>query len=140
MRAGFALAAAALLAAPVAAQDTPASGDGFTPDDDLDCVIYIGSLLADGDEQGDADRRVALSSSITYFAGHFEAQNDEDLGEALARRYSGFLERSPDEVAQVCAVRTRAFGMRLQKASRALSGLDAGEPSAEETAVAAPSE
>ncbi len=133
MRAGVFLAITALASAPLAAQDD--YEPGFTPEDDLDCALYIGALMAEMDASMTPDNRTGLTSAFTYFIGRYEAQRGLNVGEALAERYLVYRAGNSAQIAQNCTIRMRSFGSRLQFAQSALvevereaSGGSRGEP------------
>lgn len=122
--AGLAVSAFAL-AAPFAAlaQDGKAFEPAFTAEEDLDCAIYVGALLAEMEAQMTPSNEVGLTSAFTYFTGRYEAQRGLGLTEAFTERYPIYLGRNPAEIEQTCSVRMRAFGVRLQEAGSALTRL-----------------
>ena len=124
--AGFAL----CLAAPLTAQDSVPFEPAFSAEDDLDCAIFIGALIAELENQGEMtpDNQVALTSALTYFIGRFEAQRGTDIIEPMSQRYEIYLERNPGEIQQVCSVRMRAFFSRLQIAGSQLRTLQPQPP------------
>lgn len=107
------------VAAPLGAQDDyrPA----FTAEDDLDCALYIGALMAEMDTTMTPDNRIGLTSALTYFIGRYEAQRGLDVADALAERYPLYLNRNSAQIAQDCSIRMRSFGSRLQLAQSALA-------------------
>ena len=125
-----ALACTAPLAAQGAsAQDGAAFEPAFTSDEDLDCAIYVGALLAELDEAATPDNRVGLTSAFTYFVGRYEARKGTGLIEAFTARYPAYLDRNPAEIEQTCAIRMRAFASRLQQTGQALTRLEPPVPS-----------
>lgn len=114
-----ALACLFCLAVPAVAQDDyqPA----FTPEDDLDCALYVGALMAEMDATMTPDNRTGLTSAFTYFVGRYEAQRGLDVAEALAERYSAYRTRNSAQIAQDCSIRMRSLGSRLQLAQSALA-------------------
>lgn len=127
-RIGVALAGVLLSACPAAAQDgyEPA----FTPEDDLDCALYIGALMAEMEASMTPDNRTGLTSAFTYFIGRYEAQRGLDVATALAQRYSDYQARNSAEIAQTCAIRMRSFANRLQNVQNAISDADRNAPDA----------
>lgn len=124
MRAGGIIAIASfVLAAPLAAQQDERYAPAFAPEDDLDCAMYVGSLLAEGEGQMTADGQAALTSAFTYFTGRYEARAGIDLVEAFTNRYPEYLKRDARQIEQLCSVRMRAFAVRLQNAGGALGRL-----------------
>ncbi|WP_299192970.1 hypothetical protein [uncultured Erythrobacter sp.] len=122
MRGIAGLAAAALaIGAPLHAQDGEAFEPAFSAEDDLDCAIYVGALMAEMEEAMTPDNRAGLTSAFTYFTGRYEAQRGLDLVTAFTERYPVYAQRNPVEIQQTCAVRMRAFGVRLQEAGQALT-------------------
>ncbi|BDI61343.1 hypothetical protein [Qipengyuania nanhaisediminis] len=129
MRLGGALEAAALAAvglgaAPLGAQDNQGFTPAFSAEDDLDCAIYVGALMAEMDTQMSADDRTGLTSALTYFTGRYEAQRGLDIETAFAEHYPRYQTRDPAAIAQTCSARMRAFGARLESAGRALARID----------------
>jgi hypothetical protein len=124
--------AAASLSAPLAAQapTSPSQSEDaqYLPEDDLDCAIFVGALMAEIGEAMTPDNRVGLTSSFTYFVGRFEAERDLPLITAFTRRYPIYAELDPVAIEQTCAIRMRSFGTRLQEVGSALAVLDAGQP------------
>ena len=132
MRGIWALAAALSVAAtPALAQEAqgspqpdPTSSQGFTPEEDLDCAIFVAALMAEDGAQNDGENMAALTSTMTYFLGRYEAQRGKRISIALAERYATYLERETSEIEQTCALRAQAFGLRLQDAGRAMSEVE----------------
>lgn len=102
-----------------AADFTPA----FSAEDDLDCAIYVGALMAELGEEMTPDDQTGLTSAFTYFVGRYEAQRGLEITKAFTERYPLYLQGNPATIAQTCSVRMRAFGVRLNDAGRALSRL-----------------
>lgn len=119
------IAGASALAGPALAQaqDGKAFEPAFTAEEDLDCAIYVGALLAEMEAQMTPSNEVGLTSAFTYFTGRYEAQRGLNLTQAFAERYPIYLARNPAEIEQTCSVRMRAFGVRLQEAGSALTRL-----------------
>lgn len=129
----FALITAAALGAatPLAAQQDVA----FTPEEDLDCAIYVGALMAENELELSPDSRLALMSTMTYFFGRYEAQRGVPLAQALAERMPEYEKRNPQEIEQLCSLRARGLGMRMQDADRVMAELSprpAQEPASNE--------
>lgn len=122
MRRAFCLFTAAVLAAgtPVAAQEAETA---FTPEEDLDCALYIGALMAETEVEMTPDSRAALMSAMTYFFGRYEAQRGVPLAQALAERMPQYEQRNPQEIEQICSLRARGLGMRMQDADRVMAEL-----------------
>ncbi len=116
------------VAAPLSAQDGAAFEPAFSAEEDLDCAIFVGALLAEMEESLTPDNQVGLTSAFTYFTGRYEAQRGLELEEAFTERYPIYLQRNPAEIEQTCSVRMRAFGVRLQEAGRALTQLQPPAP------------
>lgn len=105
----------------VSAQDsTTQTGQGFSPEDDLDCALYTGGLLASDDGVMTPDARTALVSTMTYFLGRFEAQRGTPINAALAERYPVYLEQDPTQLEQMCSLRARGFARRLENVGRVM--------------------
>ena len=138
---GVVVAAAAALAvcAPLQAQESEGFEPAFSAEDDLDCAMYVGALMAEMEAEMTPDNRVGLTSAFTYFTGRYEAQRGLDLVGAFTARFPVYQERNPAEIQQTCSVRMRAFGVRLQEAGQALSELQP-EPGAPAQSEAAPTE
>ena len=131
MRFGGGAIAGLLLAAPLQAQSTGAEFEpAFSAEDDLDCAIFIGALMAEMEASNTMtpDNRTGLTSALTYFTGRYEAQRGLNITEAFAERYEVYQQRNPAEIQQTCSVRMRAFSVRLQDAGRALSRLQPQAP------------
>ena len=111
--------AALLLAAPANAHEEQAFEPAFTAEEDLDCAIFVASLMAELGPDMTPDNRVGLTSAITYFVGRYEAQRGLDLADAFVERYPAFMARDPREIEQTCSVRMRAFSTRLQESQSA---------------------
>lgn len=96
-------------------------GQGFSPEDDLDCALYVASLM--GEDRGvlTPDVQTAYLSAMTYFLGRYEAQRGTPINVAMAKRYPAFRERDPVEVEQLCGLRTRGFASRLEVVGRAMA-------------------
>ncbi len=120
---GLVASGALALGGPAMAQETAGFEPAFSADDDLDCAIYIGALMADLEEEMTPDDQVGLTSAFTYFVGRYEAQRGLDITRAFTERYPIYLQSNPATIAQTCSVRMRAFGVRLNDAGRALSRL-----------------
>lgn len=114
--AGFAL----FTAAPVAAQPAE-TASAFTPEEDLDCAIYIGAIMAETAAEMTPESRVALTSAFTYFIGRYEARSGQPLAQALAERYPLYAQREAGEIEQTCSVRARGFAVRMQDAGRLMA-------------------
>lgn len=118
---GLLAAALWVAGAPVAAQQEGQAA--FTPEEDLDCVIYIGALMAETEVEMTPESRLALTSALTYFVGRYEAQRGVPLAQALAERYPHYGEADAQQIEQTCSLRARGFGMRMQDAGRAMAEL-----------------
>ncbi len=123
MRRGAIMIAALLIGAPAAAQDAEPFVPAFSAEDDLDCAIFVGALMAETEAEMTPDNRTGLTSALTYFTGRYEAQRGLDITQAFAERYPLYQQRNPAEIQQTCSVRMRAFSVRLQGVGRALSRL-----------------
>jgi len=120
-------------AAPHQAQPTSLPEPAFTAEEDLDCAIYVGALMAEMGADMTPDNRVGLTSALTYFVGRYEAQRGLALTEAFLQRYPTYRDRNPAEIEQTCSVRMRAFSVRLQQAGGALSRAQPAEDRAPST-------
>lgn len=120
-RAWIAATAAILSASPLAAQDSAGErSQGFAPEEDLDCVIYIAAIMAETAQEMTPESRVALTGAMTYFVGRYEAQRAEPVSRALVDRYAVYAGLDPQAVEQTCSLRARNFSLRLQDAGRAM--------------------
>lgn len=129
-----ALAALAIGSTPLLAQEgAPPDTGAFTPEDDLDCAMYVGALMAESEAEMTPESRVALTSAFTYFTGRYEAQRGTGLIGAFTARYPIYVASDPTAIAQTCAVRMRSFGARLEQAGRVLSELEPVAPQEAET-------
>ena len=105
------------------------SGQGFSPEDDLDCALYIGGLLGSDDGVMTPDSQMALVSSMTYFLGRYEAQRGTPINVALAERYPIFLKRDSTQLEQTCGLRARGFARRMEDVGRVMVDVQReGEP------------
>lgn len=128
---GGIIAGLALLSATAAgAQDgePSTSAQGFTPEDDLDCALYVGSLMGEAEGVMTPDVASAYLASMTYFIGRYEAQRGKPINVALAERYPEFLKQDVREVEQICGLRTRGFASRMETISRVLSDVQREQP------------
>lgn len=126
MRVAGGLAAVFLLgAAPLLAQQSEPIASAFSPEEDLDCAIYIGAIMAETAAEMTPESRVALTSAFTYFIGRYEARRGTPLGRALAERYPLYMERDASEIEQTCSVRARGFAVRMQDAGRLMAEAEA---------------
>ncbi len=129
--AGFALITSAGVLAQEAApetepqQDTAGEGQAFSPEDDLDCALYVASLMGESDGVLTPDVVSAYLGSMTYFIGRYEAQRGTPVNVALAQRYPEFLKQDAREMEQICGLRTRGFASRMERVSRVLSEVQA---------------
>ncbi len=129
---GTIIAAALCVAGPLSAQEGEAFEPAFSPEDDLDCAMFVGALMAEIEAEMTPDNRTGLTSAFTYFTGRYEAQRGIDLTEAFAERYPIYQRANPAEIQQTCSVRMRAFGARLQEVNSVLSRLQpARDPDAQ---------
>lgn len=116
------LAAIALFgAAPLGAQDNEVAASAFSPEEDLDCAIYIGAIMAETAAEMTPESRVALTSAWTYFVGRYEARSGQAVAQALVERYEGYAAREASEIEQTCSVRARGFAARMQDAARLMA-------------------
>jgi hypothetical protein len=125
---GIAVNASALvLVAATAQAQAPTSEAGFTPEDDLDCALYVGALMAESEVEMTPESRTALTSAFTYFIGRYEAKRGTGLTEAFAARYAKYQSADPVQIAQTCSVRMRSFGGRLERLRQTQAVLPSGE-------------
>jgi hypothetical protein len=127
-RAAIIVSAALLASSPLSAQNEEAVEPAFSAEEDLDCAMYVGALMAEMEVEMTPDNRVGLTSAFTYFTGRYEAQRGLGLTEAFTERYPIYQQSNPAEIAQTCSVRMSAFGIRLQEAGRALTRLSPRQP------------
>ena len=135
MRWGGGIIAGALLLSgfSVLAQDNTAqTGQGFSPEDDLDCALYTAGLLASDEGVMTPDARTALVSTMTYFLGRYEAQRGTPINVALAERYPVYLESDTTELEQTCGLRARGFARRMEDMGKVMVEVQAEQqPSAD---------
>lgn len=115
-------------ATPLAAQEGQSAQRAFTPEEDLDCAMYVGALMAESEAEMTPESRVALTSAFTYFTGRYEAQRGTGLTEAFSSRYPVYAASDPTALAQTCSVRMRSFGARLEQAGRVMAELQVAAP------------
>ncbi|KEO91660.1 hypothetical protein EH31_03025 [Erythrobacter longus] len=119
----------------VSAQDnqeplnTEQSGQGFSPEDDLDCALYIGGLLGSDDGVMTSDAQTGLVSAMTYFLGRYEAQRGTPINVALAERYPAYLENDSTQLEQTCGLRARGFARRMEDLGRVMVEVQAEQQS-----------
>ena len=116
--------------APAFAQESSApipaaNAQGFSPEDDLDCVLYVASLLGEGEGVLTPDVTAAYLGSMTYFVGRYEAQRGKPINVALAERYPAFLKQDTNQIEQICGLRTRGFAARMESASKVMAEVEA---------------
>ena len=97
------------------------TGQGFSPDDDLDCALYVASLMGESEGVMTPDVASAYLGSMTYFIGRYEAQRGKPINVALSERYPEFLKQDVRQLEQICGLRTRGFASRMETISRVLS-------------------
>jgi len=115
-----------------AQENTEQLGQGFSPEDDLDCALYIGGLLGSGDGVMTPDAETGLVSTMTYFLGRYEAQRGTPINVALAERFPIFLERDSNDIEQTCGLRAFGFGRRMEDVGRVMVEVQSEqEPSGE---------
>jgi hypothetical protein len=130
-RIGGIIAGLALLSASAAGAqggEASTSAQGFTPEDDLDCALYVGSLMGEAEGVMTPDVASAYLASMTYFIGRYEAQRGKPINVALAERYPEFLKQDVREMEQICGLRTRGFASRMETISRVLSDVQREQP------------
>ena len=93
----------------------------FSPEEDLDCAIYIGAIMAETAAEMTPESRLALTSAYFYFIGRYEAQRGQDLTRALEQRYAAIGQSDPQAIEQTCSVRARGFAARVEEAGRAIA-------------------
>jgi len=138
--AGLAIALAAQASSDQAAVPSGTSGGqiseqqpAFSAEEDLDCAIYVGALMAEMGAEMTPDNRVGLTSALTYFVGRYEAQRGLELTQAFTERYPLYQQRDSVEIEQTCSVRMRAFSTRLQQVGGALSRIQPDRESGSDT-------
>ena len=115
-----------------AQENTSQTGQGFSPEDDLDCSLYIGGLLGSDEGVMTPDTQTALVSSMTYFLGRFEAQRGTPINVALAERYPVFLEQDSTQLETTCGLRARGFARRMEDVGKVMIEVQAErEPDAD---------
>ena len=97
-----------------AQENTAQTGQGFSPEDDLDCALYTAGLLASDEGVMTPDARTALVSTMTYFLGRYESQRGTPISVALSERYPAYLESDTTQLEQTCGLRARGFASRMQ--------------------------
>jgi len=117
MRAALLAALAACRGTQVAAQEAEPA---FSAEEDLDCAIYVGALMAAMGADLTPENRIGLTSAPTYFVGRYEAQRGTDLTRAFLERYPIYQQRNPAQIEQTFSVRMRAFSRRFQLSGSAL--------------------
>lgn len=118
----IAISVAALVATgSLQAQDSNSAAQSFTPEEDLDCAIYIGAIMAETELEMTPESRVALTSAYTYFIGRYEAQRGRPLAQALVDRYEVYAGRNATEIEQTCSLRARGFAARMQDAAKEMA-------------------
>lgn len=119
----------ASLAVPVAAQDTPAADDQLvpspTPQDDLDCALFVSYVLGNLEDQSDAQQLAGLSAGVAYFVGRWESATKGDVTQAMADRYRDLKLNDFMRLGRPCGERMEVFGQKLQAASAAVGQVDA---------------
>lgn len=130
MRLAGVIAAIALVGSlPAAAQQAEAPATAFTPDEDLDCAIYIGAIMAETAAEMTPESRVALTSAWTYFVGRYEAQSGRPVAQALVERFRTINDRDTAEIEQTCSIRARGFAARMQDAAKLMAEAQPAESS-----------
>lgn len=112
------------------AQDNAGAGNGqgFSPEDDLDCALYVGSLIGEAEGVMTPDVASAYLASMTYYIGRYEAQRGTPINVALAERYPEFQKRDTRELEQICGLRTRGFASRMESIRRVLAEAQREQP------------
>lgn len=127
---GIIAGAVMLIGVSVSAQEnTEQSGQGFSPEDDLDCALYTAGLLASDDGVMTPDARTALVSTMTYFLGRYESQRGTPINVALAERYPAYLENDSTQLEQTCGLRARGFARRMEDLGRVMVEVQAEQQS-----------
>lgn len=91
----FVLSLLAMIAAPVLAQDQNqepdqalVEADASTPEDDLDCALFLSLILGSGDPEITPDDEIGIASGMAYFSralrGGSRKQSCCGHGEALS--------------------------------------------------------
>lgn len=105
---------AALLAAPVLAQDAASSGS-----DDLDCAIFVAITIDSVSTEEDPEAAMGLAAGLTYFIGRYEGKGGTDLEADLMGRFDTL---SLDDLAGLegkCSPLLENMGENLQTAGNA---------------------
>ncbi|MEP0392074.1 MAG: hypothetical protein ABJ205_14300 [Erythrobacter sp.] len=117
-----------------AQENSEQTGQGFSPEDDLDCALYTAGLLASDDGVMTPDARTALIGTMTYFLGRYEAQRGTPISVALVERYPAYLEADSTQLEQICGLRARGFASRMEDMGRVMIEAEAqSSPNAPET-------
>ena len=121
LRGGIIACALLLTGFSVSAQENTAqTGQGFSPEDDLDCALYTAGLLASDEGVMTPDARTALVSTMTYFLGRYESQRGTPISIALSERYPTYLETETTQLEQTCGLRARGFARRMEDMGRVM--------------------
>jgi hypothetical protein len=105
MRGLAALAALALMASPVSAQEAA------TPEENLDCAIWAANLTGSVEET--SEDFAAFGMVMTWFIGLYEGQVGRPIGEPLEARARQLTDADFEAIGERCLARMAAFGERL---------------------------
>lgn len=124
------VAVAGLTLAPVSAQETAAP----TGQDDLDCAIFVASMMERAEKEGDQQVIMGLAAGMTYFIGRYEGQGGTDLKAAMQERVRQLSIAGFAALGAKCGPRMTDLGSRMQDAGKALIDAEAEAAAEAETA------
>ncbi|MEP3051542.1 MAG: hypothetical protein ABJP48_01005 [Erythrobacter sp.] len=112
------------------------SAQTFSPEDDLNCVLFVGEVIANieaSDPQAQEDI-AGIVGGMMYFLGRWERAIGGDLTEALTSQYLQYRSQNPQELGEQCSERMIQVGGELQVAGAALVELEQEIAAAEQEA------
>ncbi|MEE4288258.1 MAG: hypothetical protein V2J14_02725 [Erythrobacter sp.] len=113
MRAGL-LAAAALLAAPLSAQDGFAAESlGTTAEQDLECVLWASYTLGTAGADAQPQLVNSLTLAVAWFTGLYEGKTGQAINEPLRARSATVTQEEIGALGAPCIARLDKFGKRL---------------------------
>jgi hypothetical protein len=118
-----------LAALPIVAQEAPVeeSAPVYTPEDDLDCAMFVSVVLGSLGDNATAEDMSGLISGMTYFVGRYEAVSGDDVDTAMPARYPIFAQNDFENYRTMCSDRMIAIGTRLEVAGSAISAIEEAE-------------
>ncbi len=118
-----------LAALPIAAQEAPAeqAAPVYTPEDDLDCAMFVSAVLGTLGEDASAEDASGLISGMTYFVGRYEAVSGDNVDTAMPARYPIFAQNDFENYRTTCSSRMVAIGARLEIAGGAITAIEEAE-------------